>query len=100
MTELNKTRPELDQALVSWPDEPLLYLLSGMARLATGDRGGARLALKQSATLGLGMAWIVLADMDLDEGAPAAALTGYEEGLAKAPQASLAPPRPAPAPRP
>lgn len=88
--ELKKIRGELDQALLSWPDEPLLYWLNGLSRLASGDRAGAREALRQSSSQGLLMARIVLADMDLDEGNPGAALAGYDEALKKSPASSLA----------
>jgi tetratricopeptide (TPR) repeat protein len=88
--ELKAARADLDGALASWPEEPLVYWLNGLARLASGDRAGARDALKQAQTLGLTMARVALADMDLDEGALVAAGAGYEEVLRSAPQHSLA----------
>src|SRR5215470_1420544 len=88
--EIKQVRTELDQALLSWPDEPLLYWLNGLTRLAVGDRAGAREALKQAQSQGLLMARVVLSDMDLDEGNPGAALSGYDEVLKKAPAISLA----------
>ena len=88
--EIKQVRTELDQALLSWPDEPLLYWLNGLTRLAVGDRAGAREALKQAQSQGLLMARVVLSDMDLDEGNPGAALSGYDDVLKKAPAISLA----------
>ncbi len=88
--ELKKVRGDLDAALVDWPQEPLVYWLNGLARLASGDRGGAREALRQAHSLGLPMARVTLADMDFDEGDAAAAVAGYEEVLKAAPTHSLA----------
>src|SRR5262249_58741472 len=88
--EIKRAGAELDQALLPGPDEPLLYWLNGLTRLAIGDRAGAREALKQAQSQGLVMARVVLSDMDLDEGNPGAALSGYDEVLKKAPAISLA----------
>jgi tetratricopeptide (TPR) repeat protein len=88
--ELDEARADLDAALASWPEEPLVYWLNGMARQASGDRAGAREALKQAHGLGLTMARVGLADMDLDEGAIDAAIAGYDEALRAAPGHSLA----------
>lgn len=88
--ELEAARADLDGALASWPEEPLVYWLNGMSRQAAGDRQGAREALRQAQSLGLVMARVALADMDLDEGAHQAALAGYDEALKAAPQYSLA----------